>query len=260
MQLYLQQRPLLLQGRYHGGRKAFLWLWGYLLREFPQEKRRQLYECGIASEPAYQHRLRGGEVYVQQRLPLQCGSCRYQGKPCGNKRGDALCDFPGKISPYKILYKKSTQVGKRRFSYPGVNNKITSKKWNLFLTDFARAVMMILRFKFELNSDIKLMTKRSTYLGRFTESCRWWDCGIQRDMEWTWEGGNKESETWVMPNGISARYQGKAHDGACGERVYFWYAKLGGTAEVESFCPSRDSRTGAFFMHSPDPARLYTDT
>ena len=25
----------------------------------------------------------------------------------------------------------------------------------------------------------------------------------------------------VMPNGISARYQGKAHDGACGERAYF---------------------------------------
>ena len=25
----------------------------------------------------------------------------------------------------------------------------------------------------------------------------------------------------VMPNGISARYQGKAHDGACVERVYF---------------------------------------
>ena len=54
----------------------------------------------------------------------------------------------------------------------------------------------------------------------------------------------------VMPNGISARYQGKAHDGACGERVYFLYAKLGGTAEVESFCPSRDIRTGAFFMHT----------
>lgn len=35
-----------------------------------------------------------------------------------------------------------------------------------------------------------------------------------------------------MSNGISARYQGKAHDGACGERVYFLYAKLGGTAEV----------------------------
>ncbi len=57
-------------------------------------------------------------------------------------------------------------------------------------------------------------------------------------------------ETQVMPNGISARYQGKAHDGACGERVYFLYAKLGGTAEVESFCPSRDIRTGAFFMHT----------
>lgn len=28
-------------------------------------------------------------------------------------------------------------------------------------------------------------------------------------------------ETQVMPNGISARYQGKAHDGACVERVYF---------------------------------------
>lgn len=41
---------------------------------------------------------------------------------------------------------------------------------------------------------MKLMTKRSTYLGRFTESCRWWDCGSQRDMEWTWEGGSKESD------------------------------------------------------------------
>ncbi len=34
-----------------------------------------------------------------------------------------------------------------------------------------------------------------------------------------------------MPNGISARYQGKTHDGACVERVYFlicqirWYRR-----------------------------------
>lgn len=27
--------------------------------------------------------------------------------------------------------------------------------------------------------------------------------------------------TLVMPNGISARYQGKAHDGACREWMYF---------------------------------------
>ncbi len=34
------------------------------------------------------------------------------------------------------------------------------------------------------------------------------------------------------------------------ERGYILYAKLGGTAEVESFCPSRDIRTGAFFVHA----------
>ncbi len=31
---------------------------------------------------------------------------------------------------------------------------------------------------------------------------------------------SQRSAAQVMPNGISARYQGKAHDGACGERVY----------------------------------------
>lgn len=34
------------------------------------------------------------------------------------------------------------------------------------------------------------------------------------------------------------------------ERGCILYAKLGGTAEVESFCPSRDIRTGAFFVHA----------
>ncbi len=79
-----------------------------------------------------------------------------------------------------------------------------------------------------MNSDMKLMTKRSTYLGRLAESRRRCDCGSQRDLEWTWEGGSKEPDlldeqkgTRVMPNGISARYQGKAHDGACVEWVYF---------------------------------------
>lgn len=79
-----------------------------------------------------------------------------------------------------------------------------------------------------MNSDMKLMTRRSTYLGRFAESRRRCDCGSQRDLEWTWEGGSKETDlideqkrTRVMPNGISARYQGKAHDGACVEWVYF---------------------------------------
>ncbi len=37
------------------------------------------------------------------------------------------------------------------------------------------------------------MTKRSTCVRGFTESCRRWDCSIQQDMEWTWEGGSKES-------------------------------------------------------------------
>ena len=92
------------------------------------------------------------------------------------------------------------------------------------LTNFDRWSIIIKN----LNIAKKLMTKRSTYFGRFTESCRWCDYSSQRNMEWTWEGGSKEPDlldeqkgTRVMPNGISARYQGKAHDGACGERVCF---------------------------------------
>lgn len=79
---------------------------------------------------------------------------------------------------------------------------------------------------------MKLMTKKSTCFRRFTESCRWCDCSNCSYMEWTWEGGSKEfvcslnkcvaKQTLVMPNGISARYQGKAYDSTCEERVHIY--------------------------------------
>lgn len=63
-----------------------------------------------------------------------------------------------------------------------------------------------------------------------------------------------------MPNGISARYQGKAHDGACVERVYFlicqirWYRRsIGAFVLVEILgqelflCARRDS--GNILLH-----------
>ncbi len=69
---------------------------------------------------------------------------------------------------------------------------------------------------------LKLVTKRSTYFGRFSESRRRCDCGSQRGMEWTWEGGSNEPKALVMPDGISARYQGKAYDSTCAEWVHFY--------------------------------------
>lgn len=53
--------------------------------------------------------------------------------------------------------------------------------------------MINIIFNRKVNTKTKLMTKRSTCVRRFTESCRWWDCSIRQDMEWTWEGGSKES-------------------------------------------------------------------
>jgi len=63
--------------------------------------------------------------------------------------------------------------------------------------------MIIVRFK--IHNDMKLMTKRSTYFRRFTESCRWWDCSGRRNMEWTWEGGSKKSDVMVemIPKDLS---------------------------------------------------------
>lgn len=65
-------------------------------------------------------------------------------------------------------------------------------------------------------------------------------------MEWTWEGGKKGFYR-VMPNGISARYQGKTYDSMFSEGIHNRCINLGGTAEVSnSFCPMND-RIKAFF-------------
>ena len=57
----------------------------------------------------------------------------------------------------------------------------------------------------------------------------------------------------VMPNGISARYQGKTYDSTFIRVGAYLCIKLGGTAVAGLFlgsCPSRDTRTGAFSYFS----------
>ena len=66
--------------------------------------------------------------------------------------------------------------------------------------------------------------------------------GLQYSKKYGMDLGRWEKRvvkiTLVMPNGISARYQGKAYDSTCVEWTCL-YVNLGGTAEVfNSFCPN----------------------
>ena len=54
-----------------------------------------------------------------------------------------------------------------------------SQKIIFLLTYPVRAFMISINEKTKFNIGMKLMTKRSTCVRRFTESCRWWDYSIQ---------------------------------------------------------------------------------
>ena len=54
-------------------------------------------------------------------------------------------------------------------------------------------------------------------------------------MEWTHEGGEKGLMFRVMPDGISARYQGKTYDSTFTKSGCTQCINLGGTTEVQAF-------------------------
>ena len=93
---------------------------------------------------------------------------------------------------------------------------------NFLLTDFMKMIMINLRFEIQSWHETD---DQEEYI--FLETHRELQMvGLQQFRRYGMDLGRWEQRvgmyrvTWVMPNGISARYQGKAHDGACGERAY----------------------------------------
>ena len=68
---------------------------------------------------------------------------------------------------------------------------------------------------------------------------------------WEQRADNIHLKALVMPNGISARYQGKAYDGTCGVGAFMrqirWHRRSK-KLKLLSFCPNRDIRIKAFFV------------
>jgi len=74
------------------------------------------------------------------------------------------------------------------------------------------------------------MSKNSRYYYLFTESCIRWNCSNKCSIEWAYEGGKKIiSVWWVMPNGISIRYQGSMYVSTWSKWVHMhqtgWYRR-----------------------------------
>lgn len=42
------------------------------------------------------------------------------------------------------------------------------------------------------------------FINGFTESCRWWNCGMTLKMEWTFEGSPERIRVWT--DGFRSRY------------------------------------------------------
>jgi len=60
------------------------------------------------------------------------------------------------------------------------------------------------------------MSERSMPDTAFKEICRWWDCGSERQVEWTREGSceiDAELRDKVAADGYSTCYKGSIHDG-----------------------------------------------